>query len=156
MTVHDVGHVPIYRKSLIDKYLERYIESNQTDEVTLWRGVATTPTFNLIYQGPARVHRLSSPMQMGFGDEPQYMVTGVISLPMQEAMANGKVRISVNDTAIVEKHWDAAMVGRTYRVVHIDIAGQFHNAVTLSVVGSEEHPSAAVHTLDHRGRYARP
>ena len=72
---NDVGHKPIYRKPLIDKYVERYIESNMVDEVSVYRGLRAEEAV-LVYHGQARIHRLSSPVQMGFGDEPQYMVSG--------------------------------------------------------------------------------
>ena len=138
--VHDTGHVPFYRKPLIDKYLERYIESHMTDEVSIYRGVRSTASVR-VYQGQARIHRLAAPVQMGFGDEPQYMVSGTISLPMVEGGSDLPVRIRVNDHVVVDDHYDTAMIGRTFRVMHIDTAGLFHNTVSLSVVGSEESPT---------------
>jgi uncharacterized protein DUF6093 len=138
--VNETGHVPIYRKSLIDKYVERYVESNMVDEVSVYRGIHTDQSV-LVYHGQARIHRLASPVQMGFGDEPQYMVSGTISLPMFEAETNNPVRVFVNDHVTVDDHWDASMIGRTFRVMHVDVAGQFHNTVSLSIMGSEESPT---------------
>jgi hypothetical protein len=137
---NEVGHKPIYRKSLIDKYVERYAESNMVEEVSVYRGIHTDESV-LVYHGQARIHRLSSPIQMAFGDEPQYMVSGTVSLPMVEAGTDNPVRVYVNDHVIVDDHWDHSMIGRSFRIMHVDVGGQFHNVVSLSVVGSEESPT---------------
>ena len=128
----------MYRKALVDTYVRRYYTAHQTARVRVLRGVLSEGG-TLVYEGAARVHRMSSPMQMGFGDEPQYMVSGTVSLP---ARVDGvEVAPHVNDVLVVLEHNDPVMVGRSFRVMHVDAGAEFEEMVQLSVVGSEESPT---------------
>lgn len=131
---------PLYRQELIDLYVDRYTRAHQTAFVRLYRGVLGDGE-QVLYEGRARVHRLSGAVQMGFGDEPQYMVSGTVSLPRTDADGN-EVMPQVDDTLVVLTHRDDKTVGRSFRVMHVDAGGQFKEMVQLSVIGSEESPTA--------------
>jgi len=138
--VNSTGNQPIYRRALIDKYVERYAEGNMTARVRITRGLY--PNSTLLYEGRARVHLQGGAVQMGFGDEPQYMVSGTISVPQYHDVDNIAVLPSVNDLILITEHHDDRTVGRTMRIMHVDAGGQFNNILTMSVIGSEESPTA--------------
>lgn len=129
------------RTGLVTKYLERYVEGNMTALVVITRGTGTTRT--TVYAGRARVHRLANSVQMGFGDEPQYLTSGTISVP-NTTDANDAVPVvpRVNDNVRVTRHHDPRLVGRSFRVMSVALGGQFSAEVSLSVLGAVDQPSA--------------
>lgn len=134
------GHEPVFSKRLADLYVRRYYSSHLSSRVRVLRGVLADGSPQLVYEGAARVHRLSAPLQMGFGDEPQYMVTGTVTLPHRDQSGDA-VAPQVNDVVVVLDHQDHKVVGRSFRVMHVDSGGELEEMVQLSVVGSEESPS---------------
>lgn len=137
---NSVGNLPIYRRALIDKYVERYAEGNMTARVRITRGLHSNST--LLYEGKARVHLQAGAVQMGFGDEPQYMVSGTISIPQYHEVDNAAVLPQVNDLILILVHHDARTIGRTMRIMHVDAGGQFNSIISMSVIGSEESPTS--------------
>lgn len=131
---------PVYRKSLVDKYLQRYYRAHMSSRVRVLRGVLGAGE-ELVYEGDARVHRMAAPVQMGFGDEPQYMVSGTVSVPFHDA-SGAVVQPQVNDMVVVLSHHDRKLEGRSFRVMHVDAGGEFEEMVQMSVMGSEESPTA--------------
>jgi hypothetical protein len=131
-------YTTLVRRPLVELYAERYTRSNQTVTVRIDRGIV--PDLTTIYTGRGRVHRMVGSVQMGFGDEPQYMVSGIISVPILDA-DDEPVKPHVNDHVTVLTHHDPAMVGRTFRVMHVDAGGQFNGVVAMSVLGSEPSPT---------------
>jgi len=138
--VNSTGNQPIYRRALIDKYVERYAEGNMTARVRITRGIY--PNSTLLYEGRGRIHLQGGAVQMGFGDEPQYMVSGTISVPQYHEVDDASVLPQINDLILILEHHDARTMGRTMRVMHVDAGGQFNSIITMSVLGSEESPTA--------------
>jgi Family of unknown function (DUF6093) len=136
---NSTGNRPIYRQGLIDKYLERYAEGNMQARVVITRGLY--PASTLLYEGRARIHLQAGAVQMGFGDEPQYMVTGTISVPEYTEDTDAAVLPRVNDLILCTESTDSRAAGRTFRVMHIDVGGQYNGFLTMSVIGSEDSPS---------------
>lgn len=126
------------RLGLAELYTKRYAEVVQESEVTITRGVVGDTT--IVYSGRARVHAMTGAMQMGFGDEPQYMVTGRISVPVAD-VSGDPIEPQVNDLVTVDSHRDAGIVGHAFRVMHVDAGGQFTDVVSMTVVGSEDSPT---------------
>jgi hypothetical protein len=131
---------PIYTRDLISLYAQRYAWSNMQDQVRVLRGLGGQQ--DIIYEGRGRVHMFASPIQMGFGDEPQFMVSGTISIPDNDYPAERPIRPQVDDHVLVLNHPDIIAIWRTYRVVHVDAGGQFESVVTMSCITSEESPTA--------------
>jgi hypothetical protein len=126
------------RLGLAEIYTKRYAEMVQEAQVEITRGVVGGTT--QVYAGQGRVHVMSGAMQMGFGDEPQYMTTGTISIPVHST-DGGDVDPQVNDMVLVVWHRESGMIGRSYRVMHVDAGGQFNDVVSMRVVGSEDSPT---------------
>lgn len=131
--------VPAYHRPMVEEYIRRYSSANMTARIRIVRG--TTPDTALVYEGRARIHRLQGSVQMGFGDEPQYMVTGTVSIPQLDEETGEPVIPAVDDTIRVLDHHDARTVDMSFRVMHVDAAGQFNSFVSMSVVGAERSPT---------------
>lgn len=129
------------RLELAELYAKRYAEVVQESQVEITRGLH--PDETQIYAGRARVHALTSAVQMGFGDEPQYMVTGRISIPLRDT-AGELTDPRVNDMVLVVTSRDAHVVGRSFRVMHVDSGGQYNDVTTMTVVGAEDSPTILV------------
>jgi Family of unknown function (DUF6093) len=126
---------PIVRRQVVELFVERYTKGNQTATVKIFRGLY--PNFAVLYEGRGRLHRMQGSVQMGFGDEPQYMVTGTISVPLIHTDGT-VVNPQVNDFVFIVQHHDPDSVGRLLRVVHVDHGGQWNGVVSMSVIGSED------------------
>lgn len=125
---------------LIEAYVERYSEGNMTAVVRIVRGVY--PDTTVQYEGRARISKLSGSIQMGFGDEPQYMVSGSVYIPYvsDEGL---DVDVMVDDTVLVLDQRDRNAINRTMRVMHADAAGQWNGSIALQVVGAEPSPTGS-------------
>ena len=137
---NSVGNRPIYRQALIEKYIERYAEGHMNDAITIHRG--NWQSLTQVYSGRARVHLLAGAIQMGFGDEPQDMVSGTITIPAHSEDDDQRVTPTINDLVTITDNHDPRAIGRTFRVMHVDAAGQFDGFTTMSVIGSEDNPTA--------------
>lgn len=135
----DESLVPWYNSPLLRKYITRYMGSNMDCTIKIVRGAVASD--DVVYAGSARIHRLTSAVQMGFGDEPQYMVAGTISIQKPEP---GEPIPQANDTIIVLEASDDRVYGRTFRVMHVDMGGNFHQPCTMSVMTSEDSPTVIV------------
>jgi hypothetical protein len=129
---------------LVSQFVRRYTRSNMTAAVRVWRG--SHPDASVLYEGPARVALLAGAVQMGFGDEPQYMVSGTVYIPREDPATGVLLDVMVNDTVVVLSQQDPAAVGRTMRVMHVNAAGQWNSSIELSVMGAEPSPTGT-----HRG-----
>lgn len=127
------------RLDLAEIYTRRYAEMVQEALVEITRGVHPDNETQ-IYAGRGRVHALNSSVQMGFGDETQYMVTGTISVP---ALDEDGIPVApqVNDMVLVVNARDPHVVGRSFRVLHVDFGGQFNDVTSMTVVGAEDSPT---------------
>lgn len=128
------------RLDLAEVYTRRYAEMVQESLVEITRGLHTVEETQ-IYAGRARVHALSGAVQMGFGDEPQYMVSGQISVPVIDPSTGEPTDPRVNDMVLVVVCRDAHAQGRSFRVMHVDIGGQFNDVCTMTVLGAEDSPT---------------
>ena len=128
------------RLGLAELYARRYAEMVQEAQVDITRGLHDAEDEVQIYAGYARVHVMAGAIQMGFGDEPQYMVTGKISIPMHDP-AGVDVHPQVNDMVLIVTHRDPDVTGRAYRVMHVDAGGLFNDVITMTVIGSEDSPT---------------
>lgn len=131
--------VPAYHRPMVEEYIRRYSSANMTARIRIVRGIV--PDTALVYEGRARIHRLQGSVQMGFGDEPQYMVTGTVSIPQRDEWTDEPNLPIVDDTIEVLEHHDTRTVGMSFRVMHVDAAGQFNSFVSMSVVGAERSPT---------------
>jgi len=141
MAANGTGYRSIARKPLIEKYIERYVEGNMDAEVRIERGVR--PATTTVYSGRARVHPLNGSVQMGFGDEPQYMVSGSVSIPVLDDSTGLPTDPRVNDTIVILRHGDPGVAGRSLRVMHVDSGGQYNTVVSMTVMGAEASPTAS-------------
>lgn len=128
------------RLGLAEVYTKRYAELVQEYLVEITRGLHPDGE-QQIYAGRARVHALTGAVQMGFGDEPQYMVTGRISIPVKDPDTGELNDPRVNDMVLVVTGRDEHVVSRSYRVMHVDAGGLFNDVCTMTVVGAEDSPT---------------
>ncbi|CAB4194552.1 hypothetical protein UFOVP1264_7 [uncultured Caudovirales phage] len=131
---------------LVRRYAKSYAEMNMLATVTIMRhdapalnttsGDMSTTDYLTVYEGKARVTTVSGPSTYSLGEEPQYFSNGSVSIPLVDTDGNPTVP-QINDTITVDSHHDALMIGRTFRVVDVQAAGQFEAARTMSVVGAQ-------------------
>ena len=133
-------YAPPVHLGLATKYLQRYTQANMTAMVEITRGTGTSRVG--VYSGRARVHLLASPVQMGFGDEPQFMVSGTISVPAMLDDDATPVLPRVTDMVRVTAARDRKVIGRAFRVMHVPTGGLLTAFTTLSVLGAQDAPSA--------------
>lgn len=134
---------PLFNNRLVEAFVKRYSESNMTALVRIYRGVH--PDTVVQYEGKARIARLAGAVQMGFGDEPQYMVSGQVYIPYVDG-SGARVDVMVDDTLLVLDQRDPNAVDRTMRIMHADAAGQWNGSIALSVVGAEPSPTGSHRT----------
>ena len=131
---------------LVRRYAQKYAEMNMDAEVTITRpnapsavsntGQISATTYSTVYTGKARVTTASGPVQYSFGEEPQYFSSSQVSIPLVKT--NGDPTMpQVNDLVTVTDHHDALMIGRAFRVMDVQAAGQFESARTMSVTGAQ-------------------
>lgn len=87
----------------------------------------------VVYEGKARVTTTGGPVTYQLGEEPQYFSQAQVSIPL---VSEGEPTLpQVNDTLTVLAHHDALMIGRQFRVVDVEAAGQFQAVRRMQVVG---------------------
>ena len=133
-------YAPPVHLGLATKYLQRYTQGNMTATVEITRGTGAPRTS--VYSGMARVHLLAAPVQMGFGDEPQFMISGTISVPAMLDDDVTPVLPRVNDMVRVVVARDRKLIGRSFRVMHVPTGGLLTAFTTMSVLGAQDAPSA--------------
>ena len=129
----------LVRRPLVQNYIDRYTTANMEADVRVTRGSYAAPV--AVYTGRARIAALGGSVQMGFGDEPQYMVSGTISLPTLDSDGATPVEPMVNDMILVLRHHDPSIVGRSFRVMHVDNGNQYASVVRCTVLGAEVSPT---------------
>ena len=135
---------------LATQYARRFAEGNMTAKVKITR--QDVPLFNVtsgelaaveqsvVYQGKARVYTVAGPVTMSLGEEPQYFSQTNISVPLTATPR-------VDDMVEVTEHDDPAVVGRRFRVLDVESAGQYPSFRRLQVSGVqrsqqwESHPA---------------
>ena len=131
------------RLDLAEVYTKRYAEMVQESLVEITRGVHPDNETQ-VYAGRGRVHAFSGALQMGFGDESQYVVTGRVSVPAIDPETGEPTDPRVNDMVLVVTCRDPHVQGRSYRVMHVESGGQFEDVTTMTVIGAEDSPTVLV------------
>lgn len=119
----------------------RYSESNMLSRVRVTRkgmldqqssGDVEATDVGIVYEGVARVYEVTGPLTMSYGEAPTYFSSTYCSIPI-EALGDEVTRI--NDMVEILDHLDATVVGRIFRVTHVDSGGQFPVSRRLSLQG---------------------
>ena len=119
----------------------RYSESNMLAQVRVTRkgmldqkssGDVEATDVGIVYEGVSRVYEVTGPLTMSYGEAPSYYSSTYCSIPI-EALGDEVARI--HDMVEVLAHLDATVVGRIFRVTHVDSGGQFPVSRRLSLQG---------------------
>jgi hypothetical protein len=117
-----------------------YCNRNMTSTVSVVRksvpvldpdsGMLSSLDDHVVYTGIARVYSVSGPLTMQVGDEPQYFSATTVSIPERTDPWP-----QVDDVVTILTCPDDKVVGRSYRVTDVNVAGQFASALALSCTG---------------------
>lgn len=125
-----------------------YAELNMVSQVTITRPGPLTAatghdmaasTATGVYVGKARVYSTSGPQWGTWGDDVQAAQATYVSIPLE--VAGDVTSPVVDDIVEVTTHLDPLMVGRFFRIVDVEQAGQIPAVRRMQVVGIEQQPS---------------
>lgn len=121
-----------------------YAEANMQSTVTIAR--RSKPVFDqttgrlapgaptTIYTGIARIYDVTGGTMMLLGEDPQYVRSSFVSIPMSAPVPQ------VDDVVEVTAHPDPALIGKFFKITDVSAGGQLPAARRLSVQGVEASP----------------
>ncbi len=122
-----------------------YAELNMVSQVTITRpgapeastghDMAATATTG-VYRGKARIYSTSGAQWGDWGDDVQAAQSTYVSIPLE--VAGAVANPVIDDIVEVTAHLDPLLVGRFFRVVDVEQAGQIPAVRRMQVTGIEQ------------------
>ena len=102
-------------------------------------GTAQATDSGIVYEGMARVYEVAGPLTQSYGEAPSYHSSTYCSIPME---TSGEEYPRINDMVEVLAHADSAVVGRVFRITHVDSGGHLPVVRRMSLQGVDRHTRA--------------